>query len=141
MLSHRERLIYISTVMKISQIAKQLPLKKQQALADYIRKQVAHDVNYPEWMEIEKDMSELKKNVNRVMLEGVMTSLKAENLPSEAEKIFQNDIIELDEKFRDELKKIDLDKLKESVPKDEMEKLNNLFDIVSKEKSDYEDKR
>lgn len=125
------------TTMKTSKHAKLLPLKSQQALCEFIRKQVSPDVDYKEWLQIETDISELKKNVNRFMMEGMMTSLGKEMPPdSDAEKIFESDIRKLEESVREEMKNIDLKKLQESLPKDQMKKLKNLFDMVLKEKNE-----
>lgn len=120
----------------MSEHAKNLKQEGRSALMDFIRKQIAPTVDYKEWATIERELSELKKTVNRYMIDGLMTSLKPEKISSDAEKIFQDDISELDSKVRDEMKKIDLNKLKENITKDQMEQLNNLFDMVLKEKGD-----
>lgn len=120
----------------MSEHAKNLKQEGRSALMDFIRKQIAPTVDYKEWATMERELSELKKTVNRYMIDGLMTSLKPEKISSDAEKIFQDDISELDGKVRDEMKKIDLNKLKENITKDQMEQLNNLFDMVLKEKGD-----
>ena len=138
MLDHRARMVYLITVFRLSEHAKKLKQEGRTTLMDFIRKQIAPTIDYREWNQLEHDISELKKTVNRYMIDGLMTSLKPEKISSEAEKIFQDEISELDSKVRDEMKKIDLKKLKESIPKDQMEQLNNLFDMVLKEKGDEE---
>jgi len=138
MLDHRARMVYLITVFRLSEHAKKLKQEGRTTLMDFIRKQIAPTIDYREWNQLEHDISELKKTVNRYMIDGLMTSLKPEKISSEAEQIFQDDISELDNKVRDEMKKIDLKKLKESIPKDQMEQLNNLFDMVLKEKGDEE---
>jgi len=138
MLDHKAKMVYLITIFRISEHAKKLKQEGRTALMDFIRKQIAPTVDYREWSQLEHDISELKKTVNRYMIDGLMTSLKPEKISSEAEKIFQDDISELDNKVRDEMKKIDLKKLKETIPKDQMEQLNNLFDMVLKEKGDEE---
>ncbi len=134
------------TVMKTSKQARQLPLKSQQALCEFIRKQIAPDIDYPEWLKIEKDISEVKQNLNRFMMEGIMNSVGEEvEIPTEAEAIFKNDLRELDENVRDEMKNIDIKKIlnaidNEKIALNEMKKLNKIFDMVLKEKGMNEDK-
>lgn len=123
------------TVMKMSKYAKILPQPSRQAILEFIKKQLCPEMDYPEWREMEVDISELKKNVNRFMMEGIMTSI-GKDLPanSQAEEIFKGDIRKLDDSVREEMKKIDLNKIKDSIPKDEMKKLTKVFDMVFKAK-------
>jgi len=123
------------TVMKMSKYAKILPQKSRQALLEFIKGQICPKLEYNEWREMEKDLSELKENVNRFMMEGIMSSL-GKDLPenSKAEEIFKEDIRKLDDSVREEMKKVDLNKLKENLPKDEMNKLTKIFDMVFKAK-------
>lgn len=130
------------TVIKTSSIAKKLPLKSQQALCEFVRKNISPEIDYPEWRQIEKDISETKKNVNQYMMQGLMSSLgKGEDMPSEVQSMFQNEVRKLDENVRDQMKEIDLNEIQKKVDPTIMKKLNAVFNLVLKDKKDYEDKK
>jgi len=130
------------TVVKTSSLAKKLPLKSQQALCEFIRKNISPEIDYPEWLQIEKDISETKKNVNQYMMQGLMTSLgKGEEMPSEVQRMFQSEVRKLDESVRDQMKEIDLKAIQKKVDPVIMKKLNAIFNLVLKDKKDYEDKK
>lgn len=133
MLSHREKWIYVLTVMKTNALAKNQSAKTKGAVCDFIRTKMTPDIDYPEWRQMELDMNETKKNVNRYMMEGTMASIGDTKITPELQQIFESELPKLDDKVRDELKNIDLNDLRKHLPKGKdqiVEKINKVFDMV-----------
>ncbi len=129
--------------MKTNALAKDQPIKTQGAICDFIRAKIAPDIDYPEWRQMELDMNETKRNVNRYMMEGTMASIGDTNISPELQHLFESELPKLDDKLRDEMKSIDFNELKKHLPKGKdqiIEKINMVFNKVLDTKGENEGK-
>jgi len=142
MLSHREKWVYVLTIMKTNALAKKQPMETQSAICDFIRTQIAPDIGYPEWRQMELDMNETKKNVNRYMMEGTMASIGETKISPELQSLFASELPKLDDKVRSEMKSINLEDLRKHLPKGKgeiIEKINRVFAMVLDTKGEMKD--
>lgn len=132
-LTNREKWLFILTAFKTTNTGKNMPLKMQQDTCEFLRKKLCPEIDYPEWLEMEKDLNKFKTEVMDFMFEATKASSGAK-LPPEARKMFNEaDLGSFDSKVKGELSKIDFGELKkalEKLPKDKRKELEPMFENV-----------
>jgi len=140
-LTSREKWLFILTTFKVTQTGKMMPLKMQQAVCEFLRKKIAREVNYDEWLQMEYDIRKLKREVTDLMFEGMQAATSDTKLPPEAQKMFNElDLANMDNKVRSDVSKIDFGILKkalESLPPKKKKELQPMFDNVEKLAGEY----
>lgn len=139
-LTNREKWLFILTVFKITHTGKNMPLKMQQDTCEFIRKKICPEIDYPEWLEMEKDMNQIKSQVMDLLFEATKASTGSE-MPNEARKMFSEaELGEFDSKVKGELAKINFDELKkalEKLPKDKRKEIEPMFENVEQLAGEY----
>ena len=140
-LTGREKWLFILTVFKTTQTGKMMPLKMQQAVSEFLRKKIAREISYDEWLQMEYDIRKIKSEVMDLMFEGMQAATSDTALPPEARKMFDEmELGDLDDKVRSEVQKIDFGMIKkalESLPKKQKKELEPMFENVEKLAGEY----
>lgn len=124
--SQREFWIFVMTVMHTEQTAKSLTRDQRVAIEESIRKQNCPDIDYPEWEEIELN---IVKNREKI-ISGFMSMFPAA-LGKKQPVNGEIDILQmLDGKFRETVKKIDFDYLKNCLPNDQSDETKRALEFI-----------
>jgi len=137
--SHREFWIFVMTVMHTEQTAKILSREQRVAIEEAIRKQNCPDIDYPEWEEIERNIVSNRDKIVSGFMSMLPAALGKRQLINGELDILQM----LDGKFRDSVKNIDFNFLKNCLPKnqsDETKRALAFIDEVEKLKQDMNKK-
>ncbi len=102
-LTEREKWLFVLTVMKTSKRASSLPMKLKQEICEFIRKRIAPNISYDEWLKMEYDLRDEKADVMTLLMQGMSVAMgEGDKLPPEARDMFdQSEFAKLDNAARE----------------------------------------
>lgn len=140
-LNDREKWMFILTVIKTSQTGKSMPLDMQVAVCEFLREKICPTISYEGWKQMEYDIRELKAEVMDMMFKGMEVASGKRKISPEAKEMFSElEMAKLDSRVKQEIKKIDFDKLKKSMkklPNKEQEQIEPLFEAIENLTGEY----